>query len=207
MGRPDNPDIKNLFIRNNIIVGNGGADIEVSRATSVTVENNLLSTAVSNAIGAALTASNNTLADPRFVNAAGNDYHLQSGSPAIDQAVGTDVAAVDYDGRARPFGVAADLGAYEFGAAPGAGTGGRAGSGDGGAAGTGDGTGGAAGAATGDGTGGAVGPATGGVAGGTGEAGKTGPSGCECNTGADASASPLVLLLLGLAALAWRRRA
>jgi hypothetical protein len=201
----DNPDIKNLFIRNNIIVSNGGADIEVSQASSVTVEDNLLSVAVSNAIGGALTARNNIIADPRFVNAAGNDYHLQSISPAVDRAVGSDVATLDYDGSTRPAGAAADLGAYEFGAAPGAGTGGRSGSGGGGTAAPGYGTGGAAGAATGDGTGGAVAPATGGVAGGTGEAGKTGTSGCECNTGADASASPFVLVLF--AALLGRRKA
>ena len=54
------PRLENLFIRNNIIVNNGGADVQVDRATSVTVENNLLSKAVSNAIGAALTASGNT---------------------------------------------------------------------------------------------------------------------------------------------------
>ena len=52
-----------------------------------------------------------TDADAGF--AAPGDYHLLSGSPAIDRAVGSTVA-VDLDGNARPAGAASDLGAYEF---------------------------------------------------------------------------------------------
>lgn len=54
-------------------------------------------------------------ADPKFVNAAGQDFHLQSSSPAIDH--GTTLAAVttDTDGVMRPQGSAYDIGAYEFG--------------------------------------------------------------------------------------------
>jgi hypothetical protein len=56
------------------------------------------------------------IADPSqlFVDAAGNDYHLKTSSPAIDQ--GTVLADVlyDLDGKPRPFGNGYDIGAYEF---------------------------------------------------------------------------------------------
>src|SRR5262249_44794716 len=61
----------------------------------------------------------NISADPLFRNAASGDYHLQTGSPAID-AGGVDLApATDFDGVPRPLdgngdGVAAfDMGAFE----------------------------------------------------------------------------------------------
>ena len=116
-----NPDIQNLFIRNNIIVNNGSVDVQIDHATSVTVENNILSKAVGNSIGAALTAIGNSVTDPIFVSAASNDYHLQSSSPSIDKASGTDVATTDFDGKIRPSGTAADLGAFEYGMSAGSG--------------------------------------------------------------------------------------
>jgi predicted outer membrane repeat protein len=51
-------------------------------------------------------------ASPRFVDAAARNYHLQANSPAIDLGVDTGVAT-DADGNARPYGPAADMGAYE----------------------------------------------------------------------------------------------
>lgn len=57
-----------------------------------------------------------------FVNPAGNDFHLQAGSPAIDK--GQDLTSYglkrDFDGDSRPYGAAFDAGADEFtgGAAP-----------------------------------------------------------------------------------------
>ncbi len=112
----DNPDIRNLFIRNNIIVNNGSADVQIDHAASVTVENNILSKTVGNSIGSALIQSGNSVTTPLFVNADSNDYHLQSGSPAVDKANGTDVAPSDFDGKIRPLGASADLGAFEYGA-------------------------------------------------------------------------------------------
>jgi len=55
-------------------------------------------------------------ADPLFVNPNAGDFHLQSGSPAVDgghSAVGT-VVTVDRDGVGRPRGAGFDIGAYEF---------------------------------------------------------------------------------------------
>jgi calcineurin-like phosphoesterase family protein len=59
------------------------------------------------------TRGSNTLqADPKFVAPANNDFHLQSGSPAIDK--GTNVGdVVDIAGNAIPSGLAPDIGVYE----------------------------------------------------------------------------------------------
>ena len=52
-----------------------------------------------------------------FVNPAGDDYHLQTGSPAINAGTSSFAPPVDLDGLPRPAGGAFDIGAFEFGAA------------------------------------------------------------------------------------------
>jgi hypothetical protein len=57
------------------------------------------------------------ITDPQFVNAAGDDFHLQSGSSAIEHGTSAVSGLVtdDYDiTTARPQGSAYDIGAYEF---------------------------------------------------------------------------------------------
>ncbi len=65
------------------------------------------------------TAGPSTLnVDPLYANAAGANYHLQSGSPVINVGTNTSnggVPPVDADGNARLIGMV-DMGAYEFGA-------------------------------------------------------------------------------------------
>ena len=46
------------------------------------------------------------------------DAMLTTGSPAIDKAI-SPFSFNDYQGGKRPFGAAADIGAFEFGAPPG----------------------------------------------------------------------------------------
>jgi parallel beta-helix repeat protein len=48
-----------------------------------------------------------------FVNAAGGDYRLKSGSPAIDKGTTTNAPPTDIAGTARPLGAGIDIGAYE----------------------------------------------------------------------------------------------
>ena len=49
-----------------------------------------------------------------FVNAAGNDYHLKAGSPAINAGTSTYAPSIDLEGNARPHGTAYDIGCYEY---------------------------------------------------------------------------------------------
>ena len=55
----------------------------------------------------------NYTGDPLFVDPAGEDFHIQYGSPAIDRGVDTGASA-DIDGEERWYGVAPDLGADEY---------------------------------------------------------------------------------------------
>jgi hypothetical protein len=112
---------------NNTIVGNSGAGLFLD--PSVEARNNILLNNGDGPVvetGPGSTFSNNlchstntycalATTDPRFVNAAGADFHLGSGSPAID--AGTTLAEVttDLDLTARPAGGAFDIGAYEAG--------------------------------------------------------------------------------------------
>jgi hypothetical protein len=81
--------------KNNVLYGNG---------TSATLVNS------------SDIVSGNITTNPLFVNYQANgsgDYHLQSTSPAIDKGLSASAPATDFDGKARPQGVAFDIGAYE----------------------------------------------------------------------------------------------
>jgi hypothetical protein len=55
--------------------------------------------------------------DPRFVDLASRDVHLQATSPAIDAGVALQEVSQDLDGVSRPQGLQYDIGAYEYVAA------------------------------------------------------------------------------------------
>ena len=57
-----------------------------------------------------------TLVDGNFVNAAAGDWHLDASSPCIDNglAYAGSIATTDFDGKARVFGDAQDIGCYEY---------------------------------------------------------------------------------------------
>jgi chitodextrinase len=52
--------------------------------------------------------------NPLFVNPVQNDFHLQAGSPAIDEGLALAEVPTDKDGVQRPQGLGYDLGAYEY---------------------------------------------------------------------------------------------
>jgi hypothetical protein len=67
---------------------------------------------VATSIAGPTTLTGVTNADPMFVNAAAGDFHIQAGSPAIDQ-VNTGPAD-DFEGDTRPQGARYDIGADEY---------------------------------------------------------------------------------------------
>src|SRR5207245_11358579 len=92
-----NVGASNTTIRNNIIFGNAGGDIISQSATNTVADHNTL--------GAT---------DPMFRNAAGLDFHLQAGSPAIGAGVALPGIATAFDVATRPQGSSYDTGAYEY---------------------------------------------------------------------------------------------
>lgn len=53
--------------------------------------------------------------DPKFTDEFGFDFHTTAGSPAIDKGNTAKAPTQDFDEHARPAGIAADIGAFEFG--------------------------------------------------------------------------------------------
>lgn len=205
---PGNPG-HDLYLVNNTFVNereNGGTFLNVGAAieTPAVLKNNLFvgKGTVTNQESAVLT-TNLSDVDPRFVNAAAFDYHLQSGSPAIDRGTAPgkggneDLAPLAQyehpESEIMRGGVGAiDVGAYEYGAGnptSNAGAGGIDGEGGNTAAGAGN-----------------AGGAEAGSSGSTGAAGSGSDDGCSCSTsGASPGRSWPATLLLALGVLVTRR--
>lgn len=81
-------------IRNNIMTGNVGAAVS-GTSTGFTMDHNL------------------TSGDPLYVSPTTGDFHLQTGSPAIDTGNATLAPAFDFANAARPQGAGYDMGVYE----------------------------------------------------------------------------------------------
>ncbi|KKT13412.1 MAG: hypothetical protein UV94_C0033G0003, partial [Parcubacteria group bacterium GW2011_GWC1_43_30] len=97
------------MVKNNIVYQNTGGDIvDVNGQGGTEVFSNNLCTQVSAKCAVA--------GDPKFVNPASGDFHLQSTSPAINAGVNLGSPYdKDFDGVSRPQGSAYDIGAYEYG--------------------------------------------------------------------------------------------
>ncbi|NQU17756.1 MAG: cadherin-like beta sandwich domain-containing protein, partial [Candidatus Saganbacteria bacterium] len=119
----------NITLRNNIFDNAQGLVWLASQITGYTIENNLFNRDSSSdqiyvggsdrtvsQLNALSNCSGNITGDPKFVSPAWGttgDYHLQSGSPAIDAGTSTGAPSIDLDGTSRPVGSADDIGAYE----------------------------------------------------------------------------------------------
>lgn len=122
-----NPAISGMYVKNNIFsqtrgylfaMGNGSTTGEVS--------NNLTDVAVSGIFSISqpgcVIAGNILNASPRFANVSiadgivtgTPDFHLLSGSAAIDAGVPLSELGSDFDGNARPRGAGYDIGCHEY---------------------------------------------------------------------------------------------
>lgn len=94
-------------IYHNTIFGNGvapiGGDVDGRGGLSTDIRNNIGPTQ----------SGNITFSRDLFVDADNGDYHLKSGSVAIDAGVDLGITT-DFDGHLRPAGAGPDMGAYEF---------------------------------------------------------------------------------------------
>jgi hypothetical protein len=92
---------------NNILFS--GTTTEPVLGTNCTLVNNVMTP------GAAMPG--NTIADPKFIDLAAKNFHLQPTSPAADAGIASTVALDpdhDFDGTARPQGPKRDIGAFEL---------------------------------------------------------------------------------------------
>ena len=131
-GTKDGPK-KNIQFINNTSYGNGrGIWIYSPSNENVLVENNIFSQnsvnmeIISGAVAQTIIdhnlfygpggtgGTNPVVGNPLFVNPMGADFHLQSGSPAIDAGSSLNAPNKDYSGNLRPRGAGYDIGAYEY---------------------------------------------------------------------------------------------
>lgn len=115
---------RNIFVLNNTVFSNnymtgnlGGIWIADTNAVNVVAANNISVSNINkqiNIVVGVITNNNLTSVNPRFINAAVGDFHLQSTSPAIDAGDSNSATLFDYDGNPRPWGLQADVGAFEY---------------------------------------------------------------------------------------------
>jgi hypothetical protein len=108
-------DAGNTLYVTNTIISNHQIGLRRNDAAATLVSNfNLLRNTTDYAGGASPGAQDITDQNPLFVNAAGNDFHLTSASPAIDKGTAAGAPSVDFENNTRPQGLGVDIGADEF---------------------------------------------------------------------------------------------
>jgi hypothetical protein len=117
-----NGSLSGSVVANNILVGNGIAAAKTwSSASNTQFINNIMFSNPTNIIkDGSITEQGTITSDPQLVNYQSNgsgDYHLKTGSPAIDKGTATKAPTTDIEGKPRPQGAAVDIGPYEVGGA------------------------------------------------------------------------------------------
>ena len=109
-------DIVNIRANNNLYQNSNGLKLRVS-ADSRGDWAGTTYTSLSAWKAGTIFDDNGVQGDPRFVDAAGGDYRLGSGSPAIDAGRALTGLTTGLGGATRPLGGVLDIGCYEAGAA------------------------------------------------------------------------------------------
>jgi len=113
---------KNIYFINNTAYKNGsGININSVRIENIVIRNNIFylngtSIQIGSTVPTAQIVSDHNLTsqDPKFANPSGGDFHLQSGSPAVDTGSSLNAPNSDFDGNFRPRGIGYDKGAFEY---------------------------------------------------------------------------------------------
>ena len=130
------PIINNCNIYNNIASNNGGGQYNSSSSSpnltncifwenkkggsattaGADIENDSSTPTITYSITQVYVGGTGSLldSDPRYVDAANGDFHLQQSSPAIDAGTASGAPATDFVGTARPQGAGFDMGVFEF---------------------------------------------------------------------------------------------
>ncbi len=108
----DNPDAKDITIRNNICSENS-AQMGVQQINSGgVIDHNLFYG--NNTASGAVYGNDSIIGNPLFINSNLFDFHLQNNSPAIDKGSSNNAPGLDFDNNQRPVGLSFDIGAYEY---------------------------------------------------------------------------------------------
>lgn len=109
--------VQNAIVKNNAFYDYGyGGDsyIRVTGGTGLDIGYNSVYLSNGSTPGGAPYPNDVWNIDPKFVNVAAGDVHLQSTSPLIDKALTLSTVTNDLDGFIRPYGPQPDIGACEY---------------------------------------------------------------------------------------------
>ena len=107
--RLENPQARNVTIRNNIFADCGDDPVQIfTEPASGLFDHNLFDTKPEKQ------GADAVIGDPKFVDPKSGKLHLQEGSAAVDAGSADGAPALDVDGQKRPAGKGVDIGADEL---------------------------------------------------------------------------------------------